>query len=211
MRRDAGSLNWEMAPRSSAGERFEILLADAIEKAIPCSLYRVAWRERLRYSGRLDPLSGNRETPHTEYQVDLAVVRGVEFQPGDAAEEVPLVVIEAETQSTTDNMLAASRKAESLRAVYPWIRVGYVVDAPYLTEKSLWHGRSFDFILCVGKLSSEQLERRIRERTLKELEVAEMGVEVLGGGHREHREYPGLPNRSLKERLRQIRPSGFRE
>ncbi|MGA7861568.1 MAG: hypothetical protein WCB19_06890 [Thermoplasmata archaeon] len=200
-----------MAPPSIAGENFEILLADTLEKAIPLSLYRVAWRERLRYSGRMDPVSGNRENPHTDYQVDLVVVRGVEFQPGDTAEEVPLVAIEAKTQSTTDNILAASKKAEALRTVYPWIRIGYVVNAPYLTAKSLWHGRTFDFLLCVKNLSRSQLQERLGERVLKELETAEMGIEVLGGSHRKHREYPALPNRSLEKRVRRIRPSGLRD
>jgi hypothetical protein len=200
-----------MATRHSAGEDFEILLAESLDEAIPRALYRVAWRERLRYSARVDPVSGNRENPHTDYQVDLVIARGVEHQPGDTAEEVPLVAIEAKVQSTTDNILAASKKVEELRAVYPWLRTGYVANVPYLTVKSLWHGRSFDFLMCVKGLARPQLQRRLGERVLRELEFAEMGVELLGGAHRDHREYPTYPNRSLKERLVEVRPSGRRD
>jgi hypothetical protein len=140
-----------VSDRSATGVALEKRLGMSLERVIPGSLYRVAWRERLRHSGRVDPLSGNRENPHTDYQVDLVIVRGVEFQPGDTAEEVPLVAIEAKTTATTDNIIAAAKKADDIRAVYPWLRFGFVENDPYLTEKSLWHGRAFDFISMRGE------------------------------------------------------------
>jgi len=197
--------------RGATGLGFENLLGMSLERVIPGSLYRVAWREKLRHSGRMDPLSGNRENPHTDYQVDLVIVRGVEFQPGDTAEEVPLVAIEAKTAATTDNIIAAAKKADDIRAAYPWLRFGFVENAPYLTEKSLWHGRAFDFILCVKSLSDSELDTRLGTTTLRELEKAEMGIEVIAGSHRAHREYPAPPIRPLKERLQKIRPSGLRD
>ena len=180
--------------RVAQGDAFERLLFESLSRTMAGADYEIAWKEKWRYAGRISPLSGNREEPHTDYQVDLVVTRPVRVQPGEnAAERIPLVAIEAKVRGTTDETMTASQKAQELRSSYPWLRFGYVVNFSYLTQKWIWHGRTFDFILCVKGLDRASLDSRLGHVVRREIEFAEGGVEILGGSHQEHREYPDKP------------------
>lgn len=166
------------------GDEFE----ERIEAPISRYLNGLPWRvERgfpLRYVGRVDPKTNEITNVYTSLEVDLVVLR-------DEPPNLPLVVIEAKTRGTTDNLLTAAEKVLLLRRSYPWIRFGFVVGSEKrLKMMYLWHARAFDFLLAVGGLDDKGLESLIVRVIERELGYAEAGRIIVGGGRHVHREYP---------------------
>lgn len=170
--------------RRETGDHFEERIKRPISKFLDGCPWKVERGVSLRYVGRIDPKTNQGTNVYTSLEVDLAILR-------DQPPKLPLVVIEAKTNGTTDNLLTAAEKAQLLRRIYPWVRFGFVVGAESrLKMMYLWHARAFDFLLAVGGMTDAELEELLRPVIKQELQYAEGGRVIVEGGKHSRREYP---------------------
>jgi len=179
-------------------------LREALRTSRLASRYVVRSGWNLQYGFRVNPKTGSIDKPQEhesragggrvkrkgDYEVDLVILREPDHLDKGRGEQLPIVVLELKQSASTHDVLTYASKATDHRRVYPWLRYGLVTYNEWLAKRYLWHGRGFDFILCIQGLRTRERRRLLRRVISREIIVAEEAIRVLTGEH--IREYPSF-------------------
>lgn len=138
---------------------FGEILKEKLRKNLS-SRYQVSTKENLLYkvivgeNGEYKPGNPRGATRgNLAFQTDLLIKR----------DSPPLVAAELKYGSfTTHDVLIYSAKALKHKAVYPYLRYGFIVLAALITNKFFVHNEGFDFALALDNTDAEEMARLVK-------------------------------------------------
>lgn len=105
----------------------------------------------------------------------------------DKKDDTPLVVVELKHGGfSTHDVLTYSSKALQHKAIYPYLRYGFVVGGQRkIDQKFFIHNVGFDFALMVGSYRTKGQQQELAQLLNRQAEIArELGKMIEGDKHR---------------------------
>lgn len=155
------------------GELKKGLMGYSISRKEPL-IYKVIVNEK----GELKPKSVNFTKGDYDYRFETDILI--------KSDNLPIVVIETKFGGfTTHDVLTYSTKALKHKEIYPYLRYGLVVGGrKIITNKFFTHNLGFDFALAIENGNREENMKEFIELIKKQVESAELLLEVLSDKHK---------------------------